>query len=80
VARSAQVACLAVVFSIYVGYFVPLGIHSKPLSLAVLALFTWVNYRGVKLGATFRTALLWLKVWASSSLLRAPSCWAGTRQ
>ena len=51
VARSAQVAWLAVVFSIYVGYFVPLGSYSKPLSLAVLALFTWVNYRGVKLGA-----------------------------
>ena len=51
VARSAQVAWLAVVFSIYVGYLVPLGSYSKPLSLAVLALFTWVNYRGVKLGA-----------------------------
>jgi APA family basic amino acid/polyamine antiporter len=51
VARSAQVAWLAVVFSIYVGYFVPLGSYSKPLSVAVLALFTWVNYRGVKLGA-----------------------------
>lgn len=51
VARSAQVAWLAVVFSLYMGYFIPLGKFSKLLSLAILALFTWVNYRGVKFGA-----------------------------
>ena len=52
VARSAQVAWLSVVFSIYVSYFTPLpALVSKLLSLALLGLFTWVNYRGVKLGA-----------------------------
>lgn len=52
VARTAQVAWLAVVFSIYVGYFVSLPhIASTLLSLAVLAIFSWVNYRGVRLGA-----------------------------
>ena len=62
VARSAQVAWLAVVFSIYVGYFVPVGNFSKPLSLAVLALFTWVNYRGVKLGAMVQNSFTLAKV------------------
>ncbi len=63
VARTAQVAWLAVVFSIYVGYFVPLGLlASKLLSLSVLALFTWVNYRGVKLGAMVQNSLTVAKV------------------
>jgi APA family basic amino acid/polyamine antiporter len=50
------------VFSIYVGYFVPVGSFSKPLSLAVLALFTWVNYRGVKLGAMVQNSFTLAKV------------------
>ncbi len=62
VSRSAQVAWLAVVFSIYVGYFVPLGSFAKPLSLAMLALFTWVNYRGVRLGAMIQNSFTLVKV------------------
>ena len=63
VARSAQVAWLAVVFSIYVGYFAPLGsVGSKLLSLAALAVFTWVNYRGVKLGAVVQNSFTVMKV------------------
>lgn len=63
VARTAQVAWLAVVFSIYVGYFVPLGhLASKLLSLAALAIFTWVNYRGVKFGAIVQNSFTLAKV------------------
>jgi len=62
VARSAQVAWLAVVFSMYTGYFVPLGSFSKLLSLAVLALFTWVNYRGVKFGAIVQNSFTLVKI------------------
>jgi APA family basic amino acid/polyamine antiporter len=62
VARSAQVAWLAVVFSIYAGYFAPLGSLSKLVSLAVLAIFTWVNYRGVKLGAMVQNSFTLTKV------------------
>jgi APA family basic amino acid/polyamine antiporter len=62
VVRSAQVAWLAVVFSIYVGYFAPLGSLSKPLSLAVLVLFTWVNYRGVRIGAIVQNGFTLAKV------------------
>jgi APA family basic amino acid/polyamine antiporter len=63
VARSAQVAWLSVVFSIYVSYLVALGpIASKLLSLAVLAVFTWANYRGVKLGAMIQNSFTLAKV------------------
>ncbi len=63
VARTAQVAWLAVVFSIYVGYFAPMGhLVSKLLSLAALAIFTWVNYRGVKFGAIVQNSFTVAKV------------------
>jgi APA family basic amino acid/polyamine antiporter len=63
VARSAQVAWLSVVFSIYVSYLTPLSpIVSKLLSLAVLAVFTWVNYRGVKWGALIQNSFTLAKV------------------
>ncbi len=63
VARSAQVAWLSVVFSIYVSYLARLGpVGSKLLSLAVLAVFTWVNYRGVKLGAMIQNSFTLAKV------------------
>src|ERR1700730_18382556 len=63
VARTAQVAWLAVVFSIYVGYFVPLGhIASQLLSLGALSTFAWVNYRGVKLGAVVQNTFTIAKV------------------
>src|SRR6516162_2376815 len=63
VARSAQVAWLSVAFSIYASYVVPFGpLVSKVLSLAVLAIFTWVNYRGVKLGATIQNGFTLMKV------------------
>ncbi len=63
VARSAQVAWLSVVFSIYVSYLTPLApLTSKLLSLALLAVFTWVNYRGVKLGAAIQNSFTLAKV------------------
>jgi APA family basic amino acid/polyamine antiporter len=63
VARSAQVAWLAVVFSLYVSYLVPLGpLVSKLLSLAVLGVFTWANYRGARLGATIQKSFTLAKV------------------
>jgi APA family basic amino acid/polyamine antiporter len=52
VARTAQVAWMAVIFSLYVSYFLPLGpVASKALGLAMIALFAAVNYRGVHGGA-----------------------------
>ena len=52
VARTAQVAWLAVTMTLYVSYFLPLsGMASKALGLAALALFTGINYWGVNAGA-----------------------------
>lgn len=52
IARGAQSAWLAVVLAIYISYFHPFGpAASKAISVAAIALFTWVNYRGVTLGA-----------------------------
>jgi len=63
VSRSAQVAWLAVVFSVYVSYFTPLSpLASKILSLSLLAAFTWVNYRGVRLGAAIQKSFTLAKV------------------
>jgi len=63
VARSAQVAWLAVVFSLYLSYLTPLGpLASKALSLGSLALFTGVNYRGAKLGARVQNTFTLAKV------------------
>ena len=52
ITRSAQSAWLAVTLSITISYFHPFGpIASKTIAVAAIVLFTWVNYRGVSLGA-----------------------------
>jgi APA family basic amino acid/polyamine antiporter len=57
VARTAQVSWLAVIFSLYVSYFVPLtALSSKLLGIAVILLFAAINYRGVSLGALVQKA------------------------
>jgi APA family basic amino acid/polyamine antiporter len=78
VARTAQVAWLAVVFSIYISYWLPLPpAAAKLLSLAVLAVFTFVNYRGVRFGAIVQNGFTLAKVTGiliiiSAALLLAP--------
>ncbi len=63
VARSAQVAWLAVTFTLYVSYFVPVrGWAGKALSLAVVALFAAINYVGVRTGAAVQKILMFAKV------------------
>jgi APA family basic amino acid/polyamine antiporter len=52
IARGAQSAWLAVVLAIYISYFHPFGAAaSKAIAVGAIAVFTWVNYRGVSLGA-----------------------------
>jgi APA family basic amino acid/polyamine antiporter len=63
VARSAQVAWLAVTFTLYVSYFLPIrGWAAKALSLAVVALFAAINYIGVRTGAAVQKILMFTKV------------------
>ncbi len=52
ISRGAQSAWLAVVLAIYISYFHPFGpLASKAIAVAAIALFTFINYRGVSLGA-----------------------------
>ena len=75
IARGAQSAWLAVVLSIYISYFHPFGpIASKAIAVAAIVVFTFVNYRGVSLGAwvqkSFATAkLIGILVIAGSAFL-----------
>jgi basic amino acid/polyamine antiporter, APA family len=63
VARTAQVAWMAVTFALYVSYFVPLSpIASKLLGIAAISLFTWINYRGVTAGAIVQNIFTLAKV------------------
>jgi APA family basic amino acid/polyamine antiporter len=63
VARTAQVAWLAVTMALYVSYFFPLSaLVSKSLGICAIALFTGINYRGVTAGAIVQKTFTLAKV------------------
>lgn len=63
VARSAQVAWLAVTMALYVSYFVPLSAPvSKLLGICAIGLFTGINYRGVTARAMVQKTFTLAKV------------------
>jgi basic amino acid/polyamine antiporter, APA family len=63
VARTAQVAWLAVTMALYVSYFIPLSVlASKVLGICAIALFTGINYRGVTAGAIVQKTFTLAKV------------------
>jgi basic amino acid/polyamine antiporter, APA family len=63
VARSAQVAWMAVTFALYVSYFVPLGaVASKLLGVAAIVIFSAINYRGVRAGAAVQKSFTGAKI------------------
>ena len=63
ISRTAQSAWLAVVLTAYISYFHPFGnIASKAISVGAIALFTFVNYRGVTLGALVQKCFALAKV------------------
>ena len=60
---SASVAWLGIVFATYLSYFVPLtAAQSKFAALALIAIMTAVNYRGVTLGATVQKLFTAIKL------------------
>lgn len=66
------VATLATAFSEGVGRFVALGPNGElGLSVAVIAITTWVNYVGVRSGATFNNVTAILKLVAIALLVAA---------
>ena len=63
VARTAQVSWMAVTFSLYVSYFVPLTpIASKLLGIAAIVVLATINYRGVSGGALVQKSFTLAKV------------------
>ena len=78
VARTAQVAWMAVVFSLYVSYFVPLSpLASKLLGLAAIALFTGINFRGAVAGAFVQKLFTLAKVLGIGVIICAAFFWSG---
>lgn len=63
VVLSSAMAWLAVSFSITLGYFIPLtAVTSKLIALALIAVLSAVNYRGIRLGADVQRTFTALKV------------------
>ena len=79
VARTAQVAWLAVTMTLYVSYFVPMSSGAaKFLGLGALALFTTINYWGVNAGALVQKVFTLAKVAGLLLLIVAALLWRGS--
>jgi len=80
VARTAQVAWMAVTLALYVSYFLPLSnVASKLLGLAALALFTGVNYWGVTAGAMVQKVFTLAKVAGLLVIIASALLWGGAK-
>lgn len=78
VARTAQVAWLAVTLTLYVSYFIPLSpVASKLLGLGAIALFTAINYWGVKAGALVQNIFTMAKVAGLLLIIGSALLWSG---
>lgn len=78
VARTAQVAWLAVTLVLYGSYFVPMsGWEAKLVGLAAIALFAIINYRGVTLGAAVQKLFTSAKVLGLLVIIGSAFMWHG---
>ena len=63
IAHSGIIAAIAVIFSRYVSYFLPMSAAMvKILSIAAILILSAINYRGVKQGSSFQTLMTLGKV------------------
>jgi APA family basic amino acid/polyamine antiporter len=63
VVLSASIAWLSITFSTYLGYFFPMGAAAgKAVAVAVIAIMTLINYRGVRMGAVVQNVFTALKL------------------
>lgn len=63
VVLSASIGWLAITFSTYLGYFIPMSATAgKVVAVTVIALMTLVNYRGVRTGAVVQNVFTALKL------------------
>lgn len=78
VARTAQVAWLAVTLALYLSYFVPLSpVESKLLGIAAIVILAAINYRGVIAGAAVQNIFTLAKVAGLLMIVGAAFLWSG---
>ncbi len=78
VARTAQVAWLAVTLMLYGSYFVPFSSwESKLMGLAAIALFAVINNRGVALGAAVQKIFTSAKILGLLVIIGSAFLWSG---
>src|SRR5246127_5189736 len=78
VARTAQVAWLAVTMALYISYFFPLSaLVSKLLGICTIELFTGINYRGVTAGAIVQKTFTLAKVAGLLVIICSALLWNG---
>lgn len=78
VARTAQVAWLAVTLAMYFSFFVPLSpIESKLLGAGVILLFMVINYRGVTAAAVVQRIFTLAKIVGLLVIIGSAFLWAG---
>jgi basic amino acid/polyamine antiporter, APA family len=76
VARTAQVAWLAVTLALYVSYFVPLSpVEAKLLGIAAIAILAAINYRGASAGAVVQNIFTLAKVAGLLLIIGAAFLW-----
>jgi APA family basic amino acid/polyamine antiporter len=78
VARTAQVSWLAVTLAMYAAFFLPLSsLESKLLGIAVIVLFTAINYRGVTAAAIVQRIFTLAKVTGLLIVMGSALFWTG---
>ena len=78
VARTAQVAWLAVTLALYASYFIPLSpLESKVLGIGAIVLFTAINYRGVTAAAIVQRIFTLAKVLGLLVIIASAFLWTG---
>jgi APA family basic amino acid/polyamine antiporter len=69
---SGAIAWLAISFSVYLSYFLPLRTGPRrAVAVLVIAAITWINYRGITLGALVQKTLTALKIGGLAILIGA---------
>jgi APA family basic amino acid/polyamine antiporter len=79
VCRTAQAAWLAVTFTLYVSYFVPLSpMTAKLLGTGLIVILGAINYRGVSIGAVVQKSFTSAKVIGLLIIIGSAFLWRGS--
>lgn len=82
VIHTGSIAALAAAFSIYLSHFFPLdGFLRALVSVGLIVLLTWLNIRGIRVGARVQNLFTLLKLTGLAVIIvlglsRGPGCWS----